>query len=346
MNRLFHLLTQIMVLCALFIYTTTFSYADESLYIQSWTTLTVQKKEQVADALVTEAETLGGYYASRTDYQLCLRIPVANVDKYLQFIGTQGVVSQNTFQQESRSTTIADIQARLKTREELLQKYFSILEQSGSDSVIKVEQEVIRLITEIESLKGQLRKQEYLTTYAEFTIDFRFTDRRAPVADGSSSFSWINSLNVSDVQSAFLYNYDIGSRKSTGYTPTGFATYATNANKTSKDIRATSEDQILYRIRKTKPKQQADITFWAEAVSTRMLQAGYKAYSGESITAETLDSGYIIKCSAANGSEDLTYWIAFFQDGKHLTIIEAIGEASAFEGKTDAILQAMQNTIP
>jgi hypothetical protein len=59
-----------------------------------------------------------------------------------------------------------------------------------------------------------------------------------------------------------------------------------------------------------------------------------------------LDSGYIIKCSAANGSEDLTYWIAFFQDGKHLTIIEAIGEASAFEGKTDAILQAMQNTIP
>ena len=313
----------------------------EAQFIESNITLKVQKKEQVADALVAKAVEFNGYFANRSDYELFIKIPVAHVDEYLVFVENQGLIAGRSFQSESRSQEIADLEARLKTREELLQKYFQILENAGSANVVTVENEVIRLITEIESLKGRLRKQQHMTTYADIHIEFRFKDRRAPVSDGSSSFDWINTLNVQNVQAAFQYNYDAGTMKSKGVTPSDFAVYS----KGHKDIMATSQDQVIYRIRTLKPKPTADNAFWAEAVSRRMGKAGYHAYENEEIAATAMQNGYVVKCMAPNGSEDLTYWIAFAQQGRTLTIIEAMGESSTFELHRDAIEQAMSESL-
>lgn len=328
----------------LFLTSTLFSPLSkaEELYINSNITLKVQKKEQVADALVSKAEELGGYYSSRSDYALQLKIPVAKAEEYLEFVTEQGLVANRSFNSQSLSQEIADLRARLKTREELLQKYFGILEEAQSDHVIAVENEVIRLISEIENLKGQLRKQEHLSTFADISIEFRFRNRRAPIADGSSSFAWINTLNITDMLYNFQSNWSIGSQKSTGQIPEGFAEYT----KVKKDIKASSHDGVFYRIRTDKPKPSADDQFWAEAVSKRMTEAGYHPYEKENtIKAQKLGNGFIIKTLAPNGSEDMSYWIAFHQVGKKLVIIEALGEVSTFSLYEEAITKAIQASL-
>jgi len=315
--------------------------AEEALHIYSYLTLKVQKKELVADQLVAEAEKLGGYYSSRSDYNLSLKIPVNKAEDYLEFATKQGLVAERSFDSQSLSQSIADLEARLKTREELLQKYFEILESAGSDNVIAVENEVIRLVTEIENLKGQLRKNQHLTTYADIDIQFQFRDRRAPVADGSSSFDWINSLNVIDVLSAFQYGWNTGDGKAKGTIPDDFAAY-----DGKKDLKAASADGLLYRIKVVKPNPQADNAFWAEAVSKRMSEAGYHPYGAkETLTAEEIASGYVIKCLAPNGEEDLAYWISFTTLDKKLVIIEAIGEASSFQAQEAQITAAIEASL-
>ena len=319
-----------------------FAQAEEALYITSYVTLKVQKKEQVADAVIKKAEEMNGYYSSRTDYAVQLKIPVANAQDYLDYVTAQGLVASRSFNSQSLSQQLADLSARLKTREELLQKYFKILEEAESEHVIAVENEVIRLIGEIEGLKGQLRRQQHLTTYADINIEFRFRDRRAPVADGSSSFSWINTLNITDVLSAFQYEWEAGSKKSSGQIPEGFAIYT----ESKKDIKAASHDGVFYRIQTLKPKPSASNVFWAEAVAKRMTEAGYHPFENqESIIASKIGTGYIVKTLAPNGTEDMSYWIAFRQVDKKLIVIEVLGEVSAFDPQKDMIAKAIEASL-
>ena len=66
------------------------------------------------------------------------------------------------------SRSIADVGAKLKAREALLEKYFKLLENAGADAVMTVEQEVIRLVSEIERLKGQHRIQSLRRRFQPF----------------------------------------------------------------------------------------------------------------------------------------------------------------------------------
>ena len=207
--------------------------------------------------------------------------------------------------------------------------------------MIAVENEVIRLINEIENVKGQLRKQEHLSRYADIQVLFRFKDRGAPIADGSSSFNWINQLNITDVIQSFQYNYTYGSKQSSGSIPTGFAQY-----KSKKDLKATSHDGVFYRIYTVEPKPRANDSFWAEAVSKRMTEAGYHPLDGQdSIQAEQLEKGYLIQTLAPNGADDLCYWIAFHQRGAKLIIIEALGEVSRFTHYEKEIKAAIHSSL-
>ena len=109
--------------------------AEEALHIYSYLTLKVQKKELVADQLVAEAEQLGGYYSSRSDYNLSLKIPVNKAEDYLEFATKQGLVAERSFDSQSLSQSIADLEARLKTREELLQRSNTVLDWVQQDKL-------------------------------------------------------------------------------------------------------------------------------------------------------------------------------------------------------------------
>lgn len=317
------------------------TFAEEAQHITSHLTLKVQKREYIMGQLIEEAQKMGGYYASRTDDSLRLKIPVARAEEYVDFAVQQGLLADRSFASRSLHQDISDLEARLKTREELLQKYFDILAEAGSENVIAVENEVIRLVTEIETIKGQLRRKQHLTTFADISIHFQFRDRRAPVSDGSSSFEWINHLNLVDVVTAFEWDQNSGTRKATGIAPEGFAIYPTG-----KDLKAASSDGLLYRVRIEQPSPQADDAFWAEAVSNRMSDAGYHSYNAEhSISSQAIGSGQMIKCLAPNGEEDWAYWIAFVTQGKRIKVVEVVGEASLFRTQEEAIKAAIEASL-
>ena len=74
-----------------------------------------------------------------------------------------------------------------------------MLNTAGPNAVVEVEQQMTTLVEEIESLKGQLQLFEHQLQLADIVVSFQFRDRRPPVRDGSSSFKWLNTMNLVDL---------------------------------------------------------------------------------------------------------------------------------------------------
>jgi hypothetical protein len=310
----------------------------DAQHINASLVLKVEKREDVANDMVQKLELLGGYYSLRTDQLLQLRVPTAEMETFTQFCANQGVVASRTFNSEGLSQELSELHGKLKSREELLGKYFQILEKSKAESVINVEREVIRLISDIENLKAQKNNATMRSRFSNLEIRFQFKDRRQPIANGSSAFDWLNTLNMGALIEEFQYNHvDRSSRSVNVAFPEGFAQY-----KVKKETRAASFDNVLYRARNYKSKQDASDEFWAEAVRNRMEQAGYFGYQSEDIETESLDNNrFLIKTIAPYGQDDFSYWIAFSSDKEMITIIEVVGEVSAFEKNKQQILTAI-----
>lgn len=304
---------------------------NEALHIKASLVLKVEKKEKAAKTLIAEAKKSGGYYFGRNDSALHMKIPTNKVESYMTFAEKQGLVAGRSFASNSLSQNIANAAARLKAREELLEKYFQILQSARSGAIVTVEQEVIRLVSEIENFKGKLRHLTHKATYSDVHISFQFRDRRAPSRSGSSPFAWINHLNLSDI----IREFESGRRFHHSYrtrakAPKGFAPYKSFF---AKDFRAASHDNVLYRVRRVKHKPKANIDFWAEAVMNRMKDAGYLPYGKEKkLQAQKIGkNGRILKLSAPYGNDDFAYWVAFQVEGGKIKIIEAAGELGRFD---------------
>lgn len=169
--------------------------------------LKVQVPEDAASALVARAEKLGGYFSRRTQQQLVLKIPAEQVNDWLAYAATLGVVAERSFERQNVNQQLVESRSRLGAREEVMKRYLELLQEAGTASVLQVEQEVNRMVGEIESIKGQLRLTEHRIQFAELTVSFKFRDRAAPLRDGRSSFPWLNTVNLADLVEDFQYEH-------------------------------------------------------------------------------------------------------------------------------------------
>lgn len=301
--------------------------------------LKVKKPQDTADALVETARTLGGFFSSRTQQQVSFKIPTAQAEAFIAAVEAEGLVVDHTFSNSGLTTEIADAEARVAAREEVLARYFEVLEEAGTDAIVTVERTIVDLIAEIESLKGRIRAMRYRAEYATITVNFQFRSRAVPVRDGSSSFQWLNTMNVTDMLEDFQYGSSPnGTRKyREEIVADGFASY-----KMRREARAVSPDNVLLRVRAEKHRPEADLAFWEEALLERMVAAGYRqAGEPEQVTVDGVP-GTLVTFNAPVGVNDYTYVVGIFPDGKSLYIVEAAGEISRFDGRREAIRDAVE----
>lgn len=165
--------------------------------------LKVKVPEDAAEALVKKAEELNGYFTQRTTTQVVLKVPSAQAKPFLEYAKTLGVVADRSYQTADIGQQLAEKQARLSARQDMMRQYLQVMQGAQTQGVLQVEEATTRLVAEIENLKGSIRLMQHRMEYAEVAIDFQFRDRAAPVKDGRSSFAWLNTMNLSDLVEDF-----------------------------------------------------------------------------------------------------------------------------------------------
>ncbi len=159
----------------------------------------VTDREGNGDKLVETAEKLGGYFSSRSDDTVVLKVPVEKRQELLAVAEPMGIVVSRRHEALDLGQTLAEQKTRLASRRKMFERYDDVLRSASADAVVSVEHEMTRLVQEIEQLAGSVRLLEHRLSYATLTVSFQFQDRRPPLADGSSSFDWLNRVNLADL---------------------------------------------------------------------------------------------------------------------------------------------------
>jgi len=161
--------------------------------------LKVVDRDKSADTLVAETERLGGYFAVRTNDRLVLKVPKSAMLALLRAAEAQGIAVARSRNAEDLAVDLQKRRALLASRREVLKRYFEVLATASASSVVAVEQQMTGLIQEIEGLLGSIRMIEHRLGFAQVSVEFRFRERQPPARDGSSSFSWLNTVNLLDL---------------------------------------------------------------------------------------------------------------------------------------------------
>lgn len=153
--------------------------------------------------------SLGGYlsgdnaYASgdQIEYRLDVRIPAERFDSLLLLISEKAgrIESRNISSQDVTSEFI-DVQARIRTKKELEQRYLQLLAKASTvEEILSIERELGTLRSDIESIEGRMK---YLSDQvAMSTLTVTFHEKASSGSDFGHGFAealrngWANILS-------------------------------------------------------------------------------------------------------------------------------------------------------
>lgn len=306
--------------------------------VQASLVVAVSQPDEATRAMVDAAVERGGWFQALTTGAVSLRVPVAQVDGLVEIAGQQGKVIERGIVREDLGQSIADAEGRLDARQEVLERYYAVLNTASSDSIVAVERQIVQAIEQIESLEGRLRVLRDQATFGRVEVSFRFRDRAAPVRDGSSSFAWLNTLNLEDVIDGLQVDRPPWkTRRVSVSAPEGFSAWRRKGR-----FRAVSPDGVLVRARAARHKPRANLAFWREAVRERMVRAGYAVQAEQDLEVDGV-GGALIELAAPLGTEDWSYLVAVFPRGGKVVLFEAAGEVSALDARRDDIMGALNS---
>lgn len=132
--------------------------------------------------ILQSIEKCKGYTSSDQEYKsvgrksntIIIRVPAKNFDQLLND-ATKGVTKFDNKNIEIKDVTeeFLDIQARVKTKKELENRYLELLKKANSvTEILEVEKQIGQLRSEIESIEGRLKYLESKVSLSTLTITF------------------------------------------------------------------------------------------------------------------------------------------------------------------------------
>jgi hypothetical protein len=163
-----------------------------------WFTVDVYDIPAAQARLIDEVTAMGGYLQQQNGNQLVLRIPAEAFEKMEPKLRELGRVddSATIIRAQDITEEYYDIELRLKTKKEYLESLRELLEQSGKlEEKLAVQQEIARVVEEIESMEGRLRLLSQLVSYATVTVSFRLA-YTGPSRTFRLPWQWMDYLGV------------------------------------------------------------------------------------------------------------------------------------------------------
>jgi hypothetical protein len=157
--------------------------------------IVVQDPDAVAGRIIDWTESRGGYFLFHSRDRVKLRVPLEEAENFRAYVEGQAeeLVEVSLQARDLRERAIR-LRAGIKSREEILDRNLSYLGKTGVEGTLAIEREIMGLVTEIEGMKGELRKLEVDRRYISAEVSLSFKDQTLPT-DIPSSFAWINSVD-------------------------------------------------------------------------------------------------------------------------------------------------------
>jgi hypothetical protein len=156
-----------------------------------------------ASYAVELSKEMGGYFTVLSNTSVTLKIPSEHTQKTCDALKQKStVLEQNTSSHDIRQEMFQQ-KTHLQSRKDSLQRYLVALQKASPSAVASLEQEMVGLIEDIESIQNTIHSLEHSVDFSNITLSFQSTHRLPPINNGSSSFEWINSVDAAKLFSSF-----------------------------------------------------------------------------------------------------------------------------------------------
>jgi len=184
------------IFCLITAFPAAHTFAGPALFEQSTLTISLSDPNSAADDLIFKSQSLDGYFTYLDDQSVTFRIPSSKSAEFLAYCETKGSVLEKQFETTGFDDQLDQKRTSLKAKQEIMDRYLSVLKNAKKKTIVSVERAVQEVASDIETLKGSITYMEHELAFAKVIVQFQFKDRTAPVYSGTSSFPWLNTMNL------------------------------------------------------------------------------------------------------------------------------------------------------
>ncbi|MDR0193720.1 MAG: DUF4349 domain-containing protein [Myroides sp.] len=138
--------------------------------------------KETREIINNSVKQLGGYlsqdtssnYGNRTEYTVEIRVPAKSFEKLLEGVSkTASKIDSKNISALDVTEEFIDVQARVKTKKEIEDRYKELLKKANSiEDILKIESELGTLRADIESFEGRLKYLKSRISLSTLTVTF------------------------------------------------------------------------------------------------------------------------------------------------------------------------------
>jgi len=156
--------------------------------------LQVDRVPIVQDRAQRVIEAHGGYVGESSPGRLVLRVPADHFDEALNELAALGEVLERVVQAQDASERIVDLESRLRSAYTLRDRLIVLIERAQNvEHALRAEQELARVIEQIELIQGRLRLATQQVAYATITLTIHRTPEEQRLTPGIP-IAWVRDL--------------------------------------------------------------------------------------------------------------------------------------------------------
>lgn len=168
---------------------------DRAVQVVASIVVKVVHPAEVRRTTIESLKAGGGWPLLVTDQELHLAVPLPAVATVIDQLSAAGIVLQKSLQRVDRTEEIVQLQAKLKSKREILARLRGLLDDADTGSTLRVEGTMNQLLSEVEQLQGDLNVAEASVRMARVVVSFQYHQRQR-ITYVRSPFQWLNQLDI------------------------------------------------------------------------------------------------------------------------------------------------------
>ncbi len=285
--------------------------------------------QQKAKAVV---ESHGGYIGDSSPGRMQARVPADRFEEALDALSALGNVSQRVITAEEASERVVDLESRLRSLHALRDRLIAMIDRAENiEHALKVQQELARVIDQIELINGRLRLTKQQIAYATIDLTISPTPAEQRLTPGIP-VAWVRDLGdvfrqrgTIDVTTPRRLRDGVSIDLPDGFIKMSQENYVT---------RAIDANGVQIRVRRHKNFDGGSTRFWQQLI-TRSLDdnAGLTLNPSQPVAFERGGPGQMILGKKTMAGETVRYMIAVgvASDEDYVYTFEAWGIAEHFD---------------
>lgn len=283
---------------------------------------------------------VGGYIGSLSHGRVVARVPADRFDDALAAFALLGLVTDRQIAAEDVTDRVVDLESRLKNCEAMRDRMIAMIERAEDiDAALKVEQELHRVMEQIELIEGRLRLARQQVAYATITVTLTRTPEEQRLKPGIP-IVWVRELGeVLEERQAIDVTTPTRLRDGVRIElPESFIRYYQMQYVTH----AIDAEGVRIRVRRQQNFDEGRLAFWSDLISRSLREnAGLTLDERTPVSLDRNRTGTQVVGTKRVGGQEVRYLIVVAVSDDHVYTFEAWGEAEAFSRVEPALRTAI-----